>query len=119
MKNCKNCNQKYDQDLVERMLGKESRPAILGFCSAQCYTLATYTKMVYDSVQMERDLSAVQLILGRLLDYSKLDLLSLCTKAIQEAINSLEEAQMANAEEDDDDEPPEPNMDIFEINDER
>jgi len=47
---CNFCKKQYNRDLVERMLGVESAPAILGYCCAQCYTLATYkTKAKPDS----------------------------------------------------------------------
>ena len=38
MKKCKHCGKEYSQKEVERVYGKESMPAILGYCSAYCYT---------------------------------------------------------------------------------
>jgi hypothetical protein len=40
MKVCRNkkCNREYDENQVKRILGKESSPYLLGYCSAQCYT---------------------------------------------------------------------------------
>lgn len=35
---CPICGNDYSQKTVERVFGKESSPALLGFCSAICYT---------------------------------------------------------------------------------
>lgn len=37
--NCKECKEYYDPKTVARAYGKESRPFILGYCSAACYTV--------------------------------------------------------------------------------
>ncbi len=36
---CRNCGKPFDKKEVERIYGKFSSVLILGFCSAQCYTL--------------------------------------------------------------------------------
>lgn len=35
---CRQCENRYDKKEVARIYGKESNPALLGFCSPQCYT---------------------------------------------------------------------------------
>lgn len=35
---CNFCNVKYDKKEIKRIYGKESRPYLLGYCSAACYT---------------------------------------------------------------------------------
>jgi len=40
MDNCKHCNKEYNRGEVKRVLGEESSPYLLGYCSAQCYTKA-------------------------------------------------------------------------------
>lgn len=35
---CLHCEESYDPEEVIRTLGDESAPAVLGYCSAQCYT---------------------------------------------------------------------------------
>jgi hypothetical protein len=40
MKTCKCCSNQYNQKEVERIFGKLSMPALLGYCSATCYTKA-------------------------------------------------------------------------------
>lgn len=37
---CKNCGKPYDKKRLERSLGKEAAPVLLGYCSARCYTKA-------------------------------------------------------------------------------
>lgn len=34
----KNCDKEFNRKEVERILGEYSRPAMLGYCSAYCYT---------------------------------------------------------------------------------
>jgi len=38
MRTCKCCGKEYDEDTVRRSLGADSRPYLLGYCSARCYT---------------------------------------------------------------------------------
>jgi hypothetical protein len=35
---CKCCNRDYNQKDVDRIYGKDSMVALLGYCSSQCYT---------------------------------------------------------------------------------
>lgn len=41
---CKGCGIEHDKKEVARIYGKESMPALLGFCSALCYTNSKFPK---------------------------------------------------------------------------
>lgn len=41
---CQYCGKAYNPRNVKRILGKESSPVLLGYCSAKCYTDAILNK---------------------------------------------------------------------------